>query len=102
MKKVLIFFSGSEYSEGAFSFARRLNDMQSILLVGVFIPKISYASLVGSIPYAGYEFVPLLEPETEGLKANIARFEMECRDNAIEYHVHSTTADYSIDMLKKE
>lgn len=102
MKKVLIFFSGSEFSEGAFSFARRLNDMQSILLVGVFIPKMSYASLWGAIPYTGYEFVPLLEPEINGMKTNISRFETECRENSIGYHIHSTLSDYSLEMLKKE
>ena len=102
MKKILIFFSGNEFSEGAFAFARRLNNMQPMLLVGVFIPKMSYSNLWASVPYAGYEFVPLLEPELNGMKANISRFETECRENSIEYHVHTSVTDYSLPMLKKE
>ena len=37
MKKVVIAFDGNHFSEGAFEFVRRLNELQPILLTGVFL-----------------------------------------------------------------
>jgi hypothetical protein len=36
MKKVILACDGSHFSEGAFEFARRLNELRPILLTGVF------------------------------------------------------------------
>ena len=39
MKKILIAFDGTHFSDGAFEFARRVNELQPILLTGVFLPQ---------------------------------------------------------------
>lgn len=104
MKKILIAFDGTQFSEGAFEFARRLNDLQPILLVGAFIPQVSYANLwsyAGAM--AGPSFVPLLEAEdTETVQRNIARFEDMCQKNGIAYKVHKDFYDFALPELKRE
>lgn len=104
MKKILIAFDGTQFSEGAFEFARRLNELHPILLVGAFIPQVSYANLwsyAGAM--AGPSFVPLLEVEdTEMVQRNIARFEHLCQQNNIAYKVHKDFYDFALPELKRE
>ena len=45
MKKILLVFDGINFSEGAFEFARRLNEKNKILATAVFIPQVNYANL---------------------------------------------------------
>ena len=45
MKKVLLVFDGTNFSEGAFEFVRRLNELQPLLVTAVFTPQVDYASL---------------------------------------------------------
>ena len=40
MKKILLAFEGSHFSEGAFEFARKLNELSPVQLTGVFLPQI--------------------------------------------------------------
>jgi nucleotide-binding universal stress UspA family protein len=104
MKKILIAFDGTQFSEGAFEFARRLNQLQPILLVGAFIPQVSYANLwsyAGAM--AGPSFVPLLEAEdTETVQRNIARFEKLCQQDGIAYRIHKDFYDFALPELKRE
>ena len=73
MKKILIAFDGIQFSDGAFEFARRLNDMDSILLTGVFIPQLSYANLWSyADSIAGAAYIPLLEEgDSETIQKNV-------------------------------
>lgn len=104
MKKILIAFDGTQFSEGAFEFARRLNELQPILLVGAFIPQVSYANLwsyAGAM--AGPSFVPLLEAEdNETVQKNIARFEHLCQRDGIAYKIHKDFYDFALPELKRE
>jgi hypothetical protein len=104
MKKILLPFDGSHFSEGAFEFARSLNEMEPILLLGVFIPQVNYANLwsyasAGSGPL----LVPLVEEEeSETVHNNIERFEKLCQKNNIDYRVHKDFFDFALPELKKE
>lgn len=104
MKKVLIAFDGTQFSEGAFEFARSLNELQPILLVGAFIPQISYANLwsyAGAM--AGPTFIPLVEAEdNETIQNNIKQFEDRCLKNGIAYKVHKDFYDFALPELKRE
>jgi hypothetical protein len=104
MKKILIAFDGTQFSDGAFAFARSLNELQPILLVGAFIPQVSYANLwsyAGAM--AGPSFVPLLEPEDSGvILQNIAHFEDLCQKSGISYKVHKDFFDFALPELKRE
>jgi nucleotide-binding universal stress UspA family protein len=104
MKKILLAFDGTHFSEGAFEFARRLNELKPVLLTGVFLPQAelanlwSYADGVG-----GPSLIPLLESdESELVHQNIERFEKLCKSNGIDYRVHKDFFDFVLPELRKE
>lgn len=101
MKKILIAFDGNHFSEGAFAFARRLNELQKVLLVGAFLPQSELANLWSYADSTGTMFVPLLETDDADLvQQNIARFEKECADNGIAYKVRKNFSDLALPSLK--
>ena len=105
MKKVLVAFDGSHYSEGALEFARQLNARNPILLTGDFLPKIDYASLWSQPAEGkpGSSFIPLLEDEdSRAVQENIKRFETYCLTNKIEFKVHKDFFDFALPELKNE
>jgi nucleotide-binding universal stress UspA family protein len=104
MKKILLAFDGIHFSEGAFEFARQLNDLQPILLVGAFVPQLSYANLWSYADgMAGAMYIPTLEEEdSQAVKKNIERFEELCRKNFINYKVHKDFYDFALPELRKE
>ena len=78
MKKVLIAFDNGHFSKGGFEFARRLNELQPILLTGVFLPNVDYNAL--TYAYGGtMPVVPFIES-----------YDME----EAEQHVHERLRDY--------
>lgn len=104
MKKILLASDGIHFSEGAFEFARRLNEMEPVLLTGVFLPQAQLANLWS---YAdgmnGPLFVPLVESGEESIKQeNIDRFEQLCVHNNIDYRIHKDYYDFALPELKKE
>ena len=104
MKKILLAFAGNQFSNGAFEFARRLNELQPVLLTGVFLPLAEPANLWS---YAdGMASPHLLAPsegnETQLVHQNIKRFEKLCRGNGIDYRVHKDFSDFALPELKKE
>jgi nucleotide-binding universal stress UspA family protein len=101
MKKIILAFDGTNFSEGAFEFARRLNEVEPILLTGAFMPQTQLSSLWS---YANDEAtIPLVEnEEAEIIQKNITRFENLCQKNGIEYRVHKDYFDFVIPELKKE
>lgn len=105
MKKILLAFDGSNFSEGAFEFARRLNDMEPVLVTGVFMPQVDYANLwsYASAAGSGAGFIPLLEEEdTDTVQKNIFHFEDLCQKNGIAYRVHKDFYSFALPELKKE
>ncbi|UEG48868.1 hypothetical protein LK994_09485 [Ferruginibacter lapsinanis] len=105
MKKVLLVFDGTNFSAGAFEFARVLNEKQNILLIGAFLPEFEYSNLWG---YSGGStvvpsFVPVSELEnTEVVTKNIERFKSLCIKNGIEFRVHHDFVDFTLLELKME
>lgn len=103
MKKIIIAFDGTNFSEGAFDFARRLNEMEPILLTGVFLPQTQLANLWSYADGVTVPNIPLLEnDESELVQQNIERFEKLSRSNGIEYRVHKDFYDFVIPELRKE
>ena len=103
MKKIILAFDGIHFSEGAFEFARKLNELQPILLTGVFFPQAEYANLWSYTEAMGVAFVPLIIPdESEQVQKNIERFEKLCIANSIDYRVHQDFFDFALPELKKE
>ncbi len=104
MKKVLIAFDEKHFSEGAFEFARHLNELKPILLAGVFLPQVIYANLWNyTDAMGGATLIPLIDQrDTEAIQKNIERFEALCKKNNIEYRIHRDFYDFSLPELTKE
>ena len=104
MKKILLVFDGINFSEGAFEFARRLNERRKILATAVFVPQVNYANLWSYAGTAGMTTsIPLIEDEeSQEIEKNIARFERLCEKNNIEFRVHKDYYDFALPELKKE
>ena len=104
MKKILLAFDGTHFSEGAFEFARGLNELEPILLLGVFVPQTNYANLWS---YAnagnGPMLIPLLEPEdSDIIQQNMDRFGELCQRNKIQYRLRKDFFEFALPELKKE
>ncbi len=100
MKKLIIAFDGEHFSEGAFEFARRINELQPVLLTGVFVPQAELANYAHGM--AGLA-VPVLENADSGLlRKSIDRFEKLCQANGIDYRVHEDLREFAMDELELE
>jgi nucleotide-binding universal stress UspA family protein len=103
MKKVILAIDGSNFSEAAFEFARRLNELKPLLLTGVFLPQ---AELYNTWSYAdgiGGLYIPLVESrQSELVKKSIDQFQKRCTANGIDYRVHEDYFDFAIPELKQE
>jgi hypothetical protein len=104
MKKVLLASDCTKFSEGAFEFARRMNESEKILLTGAFLPQIVFSTLWN---YASGEHGSLLMPLPEGedkeaAERNIAHFEILCRKYDIDYTVHRQFFDFALPEFKTE
>jgi hypothetical protein len=104
MKKIILAFDGAHFSEGAFEFARKLNECSPILLTGVFLPLLNYSALWSySATTAAGMVIPMLEDEEAvTIEKNIEQFEKMCQSNNIEFRVHKDFTDFGLPMLKKE
>jgi hypothetical protein len=108
MKKILLVFDGTNFSEGAFRFVKALNEIQPVLVTGVFTPQADYANLWSYAAAAapagsGVAYIPLVEgEEADAVEKNIARFESLCQKNDIRYRVHNDFFDFVLPELKKE
>jgi nucleotide-binding universal stress UspA family protein len=106
MKKILLAFDGTHFSEGSFEFARGLNEKEPILLTGVFVPLVNYASLwsyASASASVGAPVIPLLEDdEIAEVQKNIERFETMCRKHNIEYRIHRDYFDFAVPEMRKE
>jgi nucleotide-binding universal stress UspA family protein len=105
MKKIVIAFDGSHYSEGALQFIDHLRNKGPVYAVGVFLPLIDY-SVLWSRSHSGsagsLSAVLLEDEDNEAVKENIERFEKFCTSRLISYDVHRDFNDFAIPELKKE
>jgi nucleotide-binding universal stress UspA family protein len=104
MKKVLLMFDGAHFSKGAFDFVRQLNNLEHVLVTGVFLPQ-SVASSLWSYTDAmtGTVLVPVL-PQTDSdlLAATRTEFETLCKRSGMEYRVHEDAYDFALPELITE
>lgn len=95
MKKIVIAFEGTSFSEGAFEFARQLNDLHPILLTGVFIPQMSYANLAHATEVGE-------DDDLKTVERNKSRFENLCLQHNMHYKVHVDASDFALPELARE
>ncbi len=102
MKKVLIAFDGTHYSNGAYEMAKRLNEQEKILLIGVFLPAFDFSEQ-NYVLGGGGMYMPIqMEIDENKLDENVERFEYECTRNGIEFRVHRDHSSYSLQRLQRE
>jgi hypothetical protein len=106
MKKILIAIAEKNLPEGAFEFVRRLNEINPVLVTGVFLREVVYA-LDPALAYYEGTGAPVFNSETKSfsqseIKKRIDWFESLCKKNSIEYRVHNDTDDLIIHNLIKE
>ncbi|RYY16018.1 MAG: hypothetical protein EOO04_27665, partial [Chitinophagaceae bacterium] len=105
MKKILLAFDGSHFSEASLDFARKLNEKEPITLTGAFLPFVDFANLwsMASAEIPAHGTVPLVEESTsKEVLHNIHRFESFCRQNGIKFKTHSQYLNFAIPELKME
>lgn len=104
MRKVLIAFDGTQYSEGAMAFARKLNDAERISLTGLFLPLFSMSSLWSyADPMTGATFIPTADDsETDLVEKNINRFNDFCSKYNIHHEVNKALFDFAMPELRRE
>jgi|GEM_PF-3876913 len=84
MKKILLAFDGTHFSEGAFQFAGKLNKLQPILLAGVFMPQTDLADLWSYAPSKSGSIPLIKDEEAVQVQQNIERFKSLCKTSNIE------------------
>ncbi len=105
MRKIILAFDGDNFSEGAFEFARQLNEQNPVLLSGVFLPQIIFSN---PLSYAkGGKPVPVYTPlvyeeHADAVEKNIERFKMLCLSSGIEFRIHKDFSDFPLHELKTE
>lgn len=103
MKKIILAFDGTAFSEGAFEFARRLHELQPVLLTGIFLPRAALADLWSYAGGAGTAHIALADNgEGDVVQKNIEHFEKRCNANGISYRVHKDFYELALAELKKE
>jgi len=104
MRKILLVFDGINFSEGAFEFARRLNEKNQILAAGIFVPQVDLANLWSyAAAGSGAITIPMIEDdEALEIEKNMERFKGLCEKNKIEYRIHKDFYDFALPELKKE
>lgn len=103
MKKILLAFDGTQFSKGAFEFARRLHELQPILLTGAFLPQVDFSASWSYIAGDGPLNIPTVEPSTsEKVAANILQFEALCKANNIDFRTHKHFHNLALSELRKE
>ncbi len=104
MKKILMVFEGDRFSEGAFAFAQRLNELQPILLTGIFLPQSKVKSLWS---YAQALITPLtgsdeVVSDDKAIQKNLEDFTTRCTKAGIRFSIHKDYYDFALLQLKRE
>ncbi len=105
MKKVLLAFDGSHFSEASLDFAKRMNEREPISLTGAFLPQVDFSSLwsMSAVEKPTKASVPLMEDSSsKEVYHNIHRFEAYCRQNKIRFKTHSEFFNFAIPEIKNE
>lgn len=105
MKKIILAFDGTNFSKGAFEFARKLNETEPILLTGIFLPQADYAGLWVYTDGIGLPILtPLvnIEEETKEMEKNIQAFKNLCISNNIDCRVHKDLYEFTVPQLVSE
>jgi len=104
MKKILLAFDGTHYSQAALDFAFQLHQQSPIFLTGAFLPQVDYSALwsysVGS--EAGTVIPSAEESTSREIHQNTSRFTDYCKKHGIPFKIHRAYMNFALPELKKE
>jgi len=105
MKKVLAVLDGAHFLAAISNFALHLNNIEPMLLTGIFLPSADYAAATEYL-YYGNAVVPAYleayDTDPAVIKQNISRFESFCDTHHIRYRVHKEIKKDIVSELKLE
>lgn len=104
MKKILLVFDGSHFSEGAFKMANFLNEQEQMLVTGAFLQPIDYRDMVGYSSMGAASPVSVTPDPTDesAISKNMAKFEERCKHAGMEFRTHRDTEMFALEELQKE
>jgi len=103
MKNIVFACDGKNFSNGAFAFAKLINETEPVLLIGAFFLSIDYRLLIPSSIYPDPgPLADLVADERVNAIHSVQLFKEECLSNGIEYRIHEDGKSWDIDELIKE
>src|SRR2546423_6349534 len=104
MKKIIIAFTGNHFSISAFEFIKKINQLQPVLVTGVFLPQYDFSNLwLFTEPISGQSFIPEIEEdEEEKRQNNMEKFAALCKLADIQYKIHEDSRQLSVSALIDE
>ncbi|WPQ60454.1 universal stress protein [Chitinophaga sancti] len=102
MRKVVLAFDGTHYSNGAYELVKKIDESEKILLIGVFLPGLRFIPPNYILGGEGIYVPSQVEIDEGKVDELIERFEDDCTRNSIEFRVHKDLSPYSIQKLEKE
>ncbi|WP_343746963.1 universal stress protein [Chitinophaga sp.] len=99
MKKILLAIDDGHFPEGAFRFARTINEMEAITLCGVFLPELDFSE---DINYTSV-FIPLIENyAASSIQQSLQTFQDLCDQYNIHHIEHHDMKEDALKVLRKE
>lgn len=104
MKKILLVFDGSHFSEGAFRMACFIHEIEPLMLTGIFLQPIDYRDIVGYTGVGNGSPITItpFQTDTTAIQKNVARFESKCQHAGIDFRTHVDTDLFALEELQKE
>jgi len=104
MKKILLAFDGTNYSQAALDFAFQLHQQAPIFLTGAFLPQVDYSALWSySVGSEAGSVIPSAEESTSReIHQNTSRFTDYCKKHGIPFKIHRAYMNFALPELKKE
>lgn len=104
MKKIILVFDGNHFSEGAFKMATFINELEQVMVTGVFLQAIDYRDIVGYSSMGDGSPITVTPYQTdEKVTARIIKtFESRCLHAGLEFRTHKDTDLFALQELQTE
>jgi len=105
MKKIILALDGEHFPQGAFEFAKAINQRSPVLLAGDFLSPVDYSKILAYSGIDGVTLLPewLLKNDDETLvNRNIVHFADACEKEGIAFRVHKDNNLMALSSLVEE
>jgi nucleotide-binding universal stress UspA family protein len=104
MKKIILVFDGNHFSEGAFKMATFINEIEEVMVTGVFLQPIDYRDIVGYSSMGDGSPITVAPYQTdESVTTKIIKtFESRCQHAGLEFRSHRDTDLFALQELQTE